>query len=303
MSHCLIIATDDLRFGGMADVARKCADSVDVLAVGAAGFAQELASLGCDAVTGIVVDEGVPAEAAFADVRDAVARIAPNVVLCNDGPAARMLLGAAAGALGACVIDDVADVERQGDAAIVAHRAPNRIALERYEVAGPVACIYAGDDADVAEGSSAAPISEVHCDAPAASISAVVPNEDTGLASADRVVSVGMGVRKESLDAVQAFAAAADAFVACSLPVCNDRHWFPPANVVGSSHNQCSPSLYVAFGISGAPNHISGARDAKTIVAVNTDPDAPIFKAANYGIVGDAAEVAQALQGAIAKLS
>jgi len=121
------------------------------------------------------------------------------------------------------------------------------------------------------------------------------------LTAADIIVSVGRGIKeKENLPVVEALAQALGAELAASRPIC-DAGWLPMDRQVGSSGQTVSPKVYVAVGISGAIQHLVGMKGAKTIVAINKDPDAPIFEVANYGIVGDLFEVVPALVEEIKK--
>jgi electron transfer flavoprotein alpha subunit len=123
--------------------------------------------------------------------------------------------------------------------------------------------------------------------------------QTTNLAEAERIVAVGRGIKsKDHLPLVEALAARLGAELAASRPIC-DMGWLPMDRQVGSSGQTVRPKLYVAVGISGAIQHIVGMRGSRTIVAVNTDPDAPIFEIADFGIVGDLFEVVPALVAAL----
>ncbi|MFO7934407.1 MAG: electron transfer flavoprotein subunit alpha/FixB family protein [Bacteroidales bacterium] len=111
------------------------------------------------------------------------------------------------------------------------------------------------------------------------------------LTDAEIVVSGGRGMRSpDNWGPLEELAEALDAATACSRPV-SDEGWRPHEEHTGQTGKIIAPNLYMAFGISGAIQHLAGVNASKYIVAVNTDKDAPIFEAADYGIVGDALKV------------
>jgi len=119
--------------------------------------------------------------------------------------------------------------------------------------------------------------------------------EEVDLTGAELLVAIGRGLGgEENLPAVRALADALGAELACSRPVV-DAGWLPQSRQVGSSGQTVAPKLYLALGISGAAQHLVGMKGSTNIVAVNTDPEAPIFDVADYGIVGDLLEVAPKL--------
>ena len=119
------------------------------------------------------------------------------------------------------------------------------------------------------------------------------------LSAAPIIVSVGRGIKeKENLVLIEDLAKALGAEIAASRPIC-DNGWLPMERQVGSSGQTVAPKLYLAVGLSGAIQHLVGMKGSKTIVAINSDPNAPIFEVADYGICGDLFEVVPALTKAI----
>jgi electron transfer flavoprotein alpha subunit len=115
------------------------------------------------------------------------------------------------------------------------------------------------------------------------------------LSQARTIVAAGRGMKEQkNLKLAEDLAVALGGELAASRPVC-DNGWLPLERQIGSSGQTVSPDLYIALGISGATQHIVGIKGAKTIVAVNKDPEAPIFEIADYGIVGNLFDFVPAL--------
>lgn len=127
------------------------------------------------------------------------------------------------------------------------------------------------------------------------------PPGDVDITQGDLVVSVGRGIGDpQNLPLVEDLAAALGGVLACSRPVV-DKKWLPKSRQVGISGKTVQPKLYLAVGISGAFQHLAGMKRSGTIVAINKDPNAPIFRIADYGIVGDLFALVPALTARIAK--
>lgn len=125
---------------------------------------------------------------------------------------------------------------------------------------------------------------------------------DVLLPEADRVVSGGRGLKgPENWGMIEDLAKTLGAATACSKPV-SDMDWRPHHEHVGQTGVKVGPNLYIAVGISGAIQHLAGVNSSKVIVAINKDPEAPFFKAADYGVVGDAFDVVPKLHEAIKKI-
>ena len=118
------------------------------------------------------------------------------------------------------------------------------------------------------------------------------PASTVDLTKAERIVSVGRGLKKkEDIPLIQSLADAMGASVGCSRPLSADLEWLPEDAHIGLTGIEVKPKMYVAIGISGQFQHLAGVKEAGTIVAINTDKAAPIFANADYGIVGDLYQV------------
>ena len=151
-------------------------------------------------------------------------------------------------------------------------------------------------------GEGTAEVQNEDCDLGATKINVKSKVEQSGeiaLPEAELVVSAGRGLKgPENWGIVEDLAKALGAATACSRPVA-DSDWRPHHEHVGQTGVAIRPNLYIAAGISGAIQHLAGVNQSKVIVVINTDPEAPFFKAADYGIVGDAFEVLPRLTEAV----
>lgn len=158
---------------------------------------------------------------------------------------------------------------------------------------------------DKVETGGSAAVESFSCDIPESRITVKeVRKESTelSLTEADIVVSAGRGLKgPENWGMIEDLAKELGAATACSRPV-SDVGWRPHHEHVGQTGIAIRPNLYIAVGISGAIQHLAGVNGSKVIVVVNTDAEAPFFKAADYGIVGDAFEVVPKLIEAVKKL-
>jgi electron transfer flavoprotein alpha subunit len=157
----------------------------------------------------------------------------------------------------------------------------------------------------VSETGSSAEVVAFNAEVPAPKIRLTGSTKASGkvsLTEADVVVSAGRGLKgPENWGMVEELADTLGAALACSRPVA-DAHWRPHNEHVGQTGIAIAPNLYIAIGISGAIQHLAGVNRSKVIVVINKDPEAPFFKAADYGIVGDAFEIVPKLTQAVKKL-
>jgi len=159
---------------------------------------------------------------------------------------------------------------------------------------------------DQAVKGSAATIEELQVDVSEPRMKAEAPFQEVkqavDLSKADVIVAVGRGIKnKDNIALAEKLAEVLGGDLAASRPIC-DAEWLPIDRQIGSSGQTVAPKLYIALGISGAIQHLVGMKNSQTIVAINKDPEAPIFDIADYGIVGDLFEALPVLTEEIRKL-
>lgn len=299
-----IVVADDMSQASVAKVALDAGLPVKALVFGDRDRAESVAAYGVEEV--LWFDTGTALAESFSDgVAQLAAVEQPAAILCADEATARTITGIAAARLGAAAVSSIVGVSL-GDGATVDYLVAEGNSLETMHFQGPVAGSIA-DGCPEAEPGLPAPVA-ANADVAAASgmrVLSIDVEQDSAatLVAAEKVVGCGVGIgTKDNLQLVYDLAHAIGAEVACSLPLCDNYHWFEHSSVVGTSTQKISPRFYLACGIAGLPQHMLGVRGAKTIAAVNIDPEAPIFKDSAYGIVGDAKEVLPALTAAIEAL-
>jgi electron transfer flavoprotein alpha subunit len=159
----------------------------------------------------------------------------------------------------------------------------------------------------VTEGSGKAPVESVSVELESEQIRTVPlelfreAKQAIDLTQAPIIVAVGRGIKsQENIPLAEKLAKLVGGELAASRPIC-DEGWLPMERQIGSSGQTVAPKLYLALGISGAIQHVVGMKGSRTIVAINKDPNAPIFEVADYGIVGDIFELIPALTEVLEK--
>lgn len=298
MSSTYILVAGDARIDAL--VATAAGTHITALVAGPREIADQVAAAGVDAVTWLGEPGTAALESYAGPVADLVEAAAPDLVLAAARPAERVLAGAVAARLAAPVLTSAASVA-VADGAITVERAVfGGIAVESVRVTGPVVLVL--DGGAVGSGGSAPVVEQPVAVAPAVTVveTRAAERAQADLGRARRIVSVGRGLKaREDLAIVEGLAAALGAEVACSRPIAEGVGWLPTDRYVGVTGQHVAPDLYLAVGVSGQLQHTVGARGAGTVVAVNTDPDCPYFREADYCVVGDLYEVLPALTAAL----
>ena len=297
--------------------ARKLADAtgggeVHVLLVGAPGIAGKASLLGqhgADVVT--TVEDGAldmySPEVVAATAAQLIKAGGFRAAIFSASAQGRDLAPRVAAKLGVSMASDATDIELSGDVLIARHPVNTGKVIATVELSGSpaIVTIRPGAITPVEAGRTARVESASPAIDPASA--RVVPKEliqgnttQLDLGEAPVVVSGGRGLKvPENFKLLEDLAAAFGNAAVGATRAVTDEGWRPHSDQIGQTGRLVSPDLYIACGISGAIQHLAGMRTSKTIVAINKDREAPIFKIADYGIVGDALEVVPALTEAV----
>lgn len=239
-------------------------------------------------------------------IADAAAQVGADIIVFPDGDLALGVAPRVAVRLKAGFVSGVSSLP-QGDGFTVkkAVFSGKAFAWNTIKTANKVVSL-SSNSFGVEEKGGTATIENMSIAAPASKVSIKGQNIIKGevpLGEATVVVSGGRGLKgPENWNLIENLAHALNAGLACSRPV-SDSGWRPHHEHVGQTGKQIAPNLYIAAGISGAIQHLGGVNRSKVIVVINKDPEAPFFKAADYGIVGDVFEILPRLTEAVKKLN
>lgn len=295
--------------GRLADLipgAATLGDKVTVLYVGSQADAGDVFGLGANALYTFARQDGAIFEDYAASMAPIIKEGGKALVLLPADRRGKAMAAKLSVALGAPVINEAADISVNGGVT-VKHMVYGGLALGEEVSASDITIATVGSgvfEAKSPESGKSGEVKEGSYIAPAAPVKLVEVRAKSGssvdLGKAKRVVGVGRGFAKqEDLSLARDLAAAIDAEVGCSRPIAEGEGWMDRALYIGVSSQNLKSDVYVALGISGQIQHMVGANACKTIIAVNKDKNAPIFRYADYGIVGDLYKVLPALTAAL----
>ena len=227
--------------------------------------------------------------------------VAPQYVLAPNSVNGLDYSPAVANELDLPIVTDTIDLETDGDTLVATREMYGGKVETTNELEGDAVVSIRSAEWPAAEGTGDADVQAFDADIDEDAVGSTVTGfeevggGDVDISEADVLVSVGRGIEEEeNLDLIFDLAEALDATVSSSRPIV-DNGWLPKNRQVGQSGKVVTPDVYIAIGISGAVQHVAGMKGSDTIVAINTDPNAPIMDIADYAIVDDLFDVVPAL--------
>lgn len=239
-------------------------------------------------------------------IAQAVEKLGATVVVMSHNSTGKSLLGRLAARLNAGSVAGVKSLpDVSGGGFKVNKGVYSGKAIATYEISSPIKLVsLAGNEIPVKATGNEVAVESLDITAPSSRVKVKEVKREEGivpLPEASLVVSAGRGMKgPENWGIVEDLAKSLGATTACSRPVA-DADWRPHHEHVGQTGVAIRPNLYIAIGISGAIQHLAGVNQSKVIVVINKDPEAPFFKAADYGVVGDLFDVVPKLTEAVKK--
>lgn len=277
------------------------------LVIGNADNADQLGTYGADKV--LHVTDAAAADFDSQVYASIIAEVAQangaNTVVMTHSSTGKSLLGRVAVKMNAGSVSGVNSLPEGGGSFKVKKSVFSGKAIAEYEITSANKVVsVAGNSFPVEELGSPVAAENISVNVPQRKVNVIETKVASGrvpLPEAELVVSAGRGMKgPENWGIIEDLAEVLGATTACSRPVA-DTGWRPHHEHVGQTGVAIKPNLYIAAGISGAIQHLAGVNNSKTIVVINTDPEAPFFKAADYGVVGDLFDVVPRLTEAIKK--
>jgi electron transfer flavoprotein alpha subunit len=288
-------------------IADNTSSTVTVLTYGDVSN-DELAKLGRYGATKVLINKSIAEDndqTLTALAAEAVKAESAKVIVFSFDPIGKVLAPRLSAKIGAGLVAGVTSIpEIDGSAMTVSKNVFSGKAFAKYRINTDVKILsLLPNSIQVSEADATADVEEFTPSIPEGRLKVKevrsLGGEGILLPEAELVVSAGRGLKgPENWKIVEELAQTLGAATACSRPV-SDMDWRPHHEHVGQTGIAIRPNLYIAAGISGAIQHLAGVNGSKTIVVINTDPEAPFFKAADYGVVGDAFEVLPRLNEAV----
>ena len=287
--------------------ARKVADEMSLpciaLTIGDVGNAGELGTYGADRVLHAAANNHFDGQHHAKQIAHAATEVNAKVIILSHTSTGKALAGRLAVMLDAGLASGVNSLPDLSTGFRVKRSVYSGKAVATYELSSDIKVLSVmGNTFPAQANGTLAQVEQVESVQHESRITVQSVNKADGsvpLPEADLVVSGGRGFKgPENWDILLQLAEALGAATACSRPVA-DSGWRPHHEHVGQTGVAIRPNLYIAIGISGAIQHLGGVNNSKTIVVINKDPEAPFFKAADYGVVGDLFEVVPKLTAAV----
>lgn len=288
---------------------KKVADSLGTdcvaLTLGAANNSGQLGQYGASKVLNFGGVDAFDSQVYTTAIAEAAKQVGATVVIVSHSSNGKALAGRLSVRLNAGMVSGANAVPTTDGGFKVKKSVFSGKAIAEYTISSEIKVISLMGNAvaPVISGSDVA-VTPLSISVPAARVKVKEVKTADGivpLPEAELVVSAGRGLKDPSnWGIVEDLATALNATTACSRPVA-DAHWRPHHEHVGQTGVAIRPNLYIAIGISGAIQHLAGVNNSRVIVVINKDPEAPFFKAADYGVVGDLFEVLPKLTAAVNK--